>query len=378
MGEKVEAVFLVPIVSNGNIKGTTNAFVRTRPWAKGFDRAPHFVQSLFHQHAYRIPPQMLYLGASSGVKHSKRHVVVHVYGVPFNHPELLDVKNPRYEMANQRVIQTALHAAKRHPNAVVLGLGAACSIACRNGTKVADALEKAGITIPVTNGSANTAVVAHINTVGAVGNTLLSGHTATVVGIGSVGGSILLNLAATEIKKVICVGKPGSNEPIPKRLKRLGLDTDPRFIGADSLSETLPETTILYFSSSSAGAAITKTEVHELPHGAIVVDINAPPATERASFLDRPDINALSGGLIQVPGSSARLGHLVGLADPQAFACLAETVAITLGLAMGEIPSPTKLHTWLGQPDKDHIDWCREAMTRYGFQPVKRDPWLWD
>lgn len=374
----VESIFLVPIVSNGSVKGTVNAFMRTQPWAKRFDRAPYWVQSLFHQHAYQIPPQMLYLGASAGVTDGKTEAIVHVYGVAFNHPELLDAKNPRYKMANQRVIETALYAAKRHPKAVVLGLGAACSIACKGGREVVAALEAAAIDIPVTNGSANTAVVAHINTVGAVGDASLSNHTATVVGIGSVGGSILLNLAGTEIQKVVCVGRPGNDEKVSARLKRLGLNGDSRFIDAETLCDALPETTLLYFSSSSTETAITEAEVHELPHGAIVIDLNAPPATERTAFADRPDIIALSGGLIQVPGSSARLGHLVGLADPQAFACLGETVAIALGLAKSEIPQPPRRDTWLGQPEKNHIAWCAWAMKNYGFQPVKRDPWLWD
>ena len=98
--------------------------------------------------------------------------------------------------------------------------------------------------------------------------------------------------------------------------------------------------------------------------GAAVLDATQPRNTGPELQRQRPDVLLLDGGIVEVPGLRLH-GGTMGLPDGRTFACLAETMLLSLSGHQG--------HFTIGRPTLDQIDHITELALRhrnFGFRPA--------
>ncbi len=93
-----------------------------------------------------------------------------------------------------------------------------------------------------------------------------------------------------------------------------------------SVNEVLPLADVVISATSSVGKLITPAN---LKIGAIVCDMSRPANVSEEVEKTRPDVLAIDGGVIQVPGN-ADLGWDFGFDVGQAYACMSETIMLAL------------------------------------------------
>ena len=111
-------------------------------------------------------------------------------------------------------------------------------------------------------------------------------------------------------------------------------------------------------------AADTVLRSEHLRFGATVLDATQPRNTSPDLQLQRPDVLVLDGGVVDVAGMSLHGGSM-GLPDGQTFACLAETMLLSLSNHRG--------HFTLGRPTLDQVDHVSELAVAHGhlgFRPA--------
>lgn len=111
-------------------------------------------------------------------------------------------------------------------------------------------------------------------------------------------------------------------------------------------------------------AADTVLRAEHLRTGATVLDATQPRNTGPDLQRERPDVLVLDGGVVAVEGLRLHGGTL-GLPDGQTFACLAETMLLSLAGHRG--------HFTLGRPTLDQVDEVSALAVRYpdlGFRPT--------
>lgn len=111
-------------------------------------------------------------------------------------------------------------------------------------------------------------------------------------------------------------------------------------------------------------AADTVLRAEHLRAGATVLDATQPRNTSPDLQRRRPDVLVLDGGVVQVPEMRLHGGSM-GLPDGRTFACLAETMLLSLSGHRG--------HFTLGRPTLDQIDHVADLADRHrdlGFRPA--------
>jgi predicted amino acid dehydrogenase len=104
-------------------------------------------------------------------------------------------------------------------------------------------------------------------------------------------------------------------------------------------------------------AADTLLRAEHLAPGAAVLDATQPRNTSPDLLLERPDVLLLDGGLVDVPAFRLHGGSM-GLPDGRTFACLAETMLLSLSGHSG--------HFSLGRPTLDQIDEITDIAAAHG------------
>ena len=77
---------------------------------------------------------------------------------------------------------------------------------------------------------------------------------------------------------------------------------------------------------TSATNALLRSE--HLKYGALVLDDTVPRNTDTRLIAERPDVLVVDGGLVEIPGLNLR--GSIGLAPKTVYACLAETMLLSL------------------------------------------------
>ena len=111
-------------------------------------------------------------------------------------------------------------------------------------------------------------------------------------------------------------------------------------------------------------AADTVLRSSHLRTGAVVLDATQPRNTSPDLQRERPDVLVLDGGVVDVPGLSLHGGSM-GLPDGRTFACLAETMLLSISNHRG--------HYTLGRPTLDQVDHVSELAVAHGhlgFRPA--------
>jgi predicted amino acid dehydrogenase len=276
---------------------------------------------------------------------------------------------PRQQAATG--VRAALELA-RSRGAQLVGLGAFTSVVTRGGLDVA----REGI--PVTTGNSYTAV-ASVEAVAIAMETLGQGFgphlSAAIVGAGGAIGRAVALLLAEDVGRLVLIGNPdrafavtyrrlltvaaevcrhlaarhgegyhfrhgslGSrivaahggypdpDAPIEQLLTLADrLTATGAFVLTNRMDNVLPEADLVVTATSATGTLI---DPQTLCTGAVVCDLSRPANVSAQVAASRPDVLVIDGGIIEVPGRPD-LG-LYGLGRGLAYACMAETMMLTL------------------------------------------------
>jgi acetylornithine/succinyldiaminopimelate/putrescine aminotransferase/predicted amino acid dehydrogenase len=312
-------------------------------------------------------------------------------------------------------VRAAVHLA-RDRGAQMVGLGAFTSIVTVGGRTVADE------GVPITTGNSYTAVASAEATrwamsLGAKRRGLPP--TAAIVGATGAIGRAMALLLAEDVGRLILVGNPDSpcqdvRERLLERAREVvrfaaarfdegamfasgsfaaeamsdpTLDLNASPIVIDRIVDRLERTGWLILTQDSAAAAraarvvVTATSATgtligpaDLRPGAVVCDVSRPANISREVALARPDVLVIDGGVIAAPAGS--ILSTFGLGDGLIYACMAETMLLTLAGHLENTSVGTDLSS-------DTLHKLRCLAERHGFhvarlrsfgQPIEHRP----
>ena len=203
----------------------------------------------------------------------------------------------------------------------ILGLGAYAALIGRKGALVAKELS-----IPVTTGTNYTIAVSIDAVLEACVKVNLDLKCANIAVIGATGsiGSIICNYLADKVKNIILIARNYDRlEALEKELNNkhkcnIKVSTD--------LSSAIREANVIIISTNYPGSLLL---VKDLRPGTIVCDISQPRNVSQEDATSRKDILVIDGGVVEVPGS-VNFNFYYGLPSTLAYACIAETMILTL------------------------------------------------
>jgi predicted amino acid dehydrogenase len=210
------------------------------------------------------------------------------------------------------------HMAERL-GARTLGLGAYTSVVGDAGITIANRLD-----IPVTTGDSYTDAIAveAVRKAAEIMDIPLAGATAAVVGATGAIGGVCAQMLADDVGELILVGRrPEAIEAIREKCE-----------GRHALVHTSTSMDSIY----DADLILTVTSAIEeviyprhLKPGAVVCDVARPRDVSRLVAEQRDDVLVIEGGMVEVPGP-VDFHFNFGLPPKMAFACMAETMALSL------------------------------------------------
>ncbi len=305
------------------------------------------------------------------------------------------------EQIQEELKAAVLLAAER--GAKIVGLGAYTSVASRGGMRLA----KLGI--PITTGNSYS-VVSAIDAVLDASEYLgvpMNETTASVVGAtGAIGRAVAI-LLSERVNKMNLVGNPAHPQKAKQRMekictqvyrhilqmassghtfenntigswllqqKNLPNPEDPessfkhlaRFLAekddipinlSTSCEETLPTTDISVVATNSIGDLITPDM---LKFGTVVCDMSRPTNLSKRVEENRPDVLAIDGGVIQIPGTP-KWGWNFGFEDGIAYACMSETFLLSLEKDYRNVSLGAELNL-------DTMTYVRNLAQKHGFK----------
>lgn len=232
-------------------------------------------------------------------------------GLPLT-PDMM-VKNLPIEKVYERIVQCAEVAAER--GAKLIGLGAFSSVVGDGGITVARRSP-----IGVTTGNSYTIATAIEGTLRACGLLGIDLPNATLAVVGATGsiGKTCARILARDFGRTVLVGRDLERTAavaaeIPNAEATVDLT---RLRDADAVVTV-----------SSAGKELVMPE--HLRPGAVVCDVARPRDVSVRVAKERPDVLAIEGGVVRVPGQ-VDFGLDFGFPDKTAYACMSETMLLAL------------------------------------------------
>ena len=218
----------------------------------------------------------------------------------------------------RKIIQTGRLAEKL--GAQILGLGAFTSVVGDAGVTIANALD-----VPVTTGDSYTVTVAvdAIREAAWVMDIPLSGATAAVVGATGAIGQVCAELLAEDVERLYLIGR--RREALEDLRDRLLARAKAELIVSTSMDVLADAQLIL--TVTSAIHEVIRPE--HLQPGSVVCDVARPRDVSAMVAAARDDIVVIDGGMVDVPGP-VDLHFNFGFPPGKAYACMAETIALTL------------------------------------------------
>ncbi len=219
----------------------------------------------------------------------------------------------------RKIIETG-HLAERL-GAKILGLGAFTSVAGDGGISVARALD-----IPVTTGDAYTIAVAvqALEEAARLMEIQLRETKAAVVGATGAIGKVCAELLASEAAELLLIGKRQDTlEALKTSLIEEGATAQ---IFTSTKMEDLRQAKLILTVTSAIDAII---EPEHIQPGSVVCDVARPRDVAAQVAAVRQDVLVIDGGMVEVPGE-VDFHFNFGLPPGKAYACMAETMALTL------------------------------------------------
>lgn len=218
----------------------------------------------------------------------------------------------------RKIIQTGRLAEKL--GATILGLGAYTSVVGDAGVTIANELD-----IPVTTGDAYTigVTIQALHLAAKKMNISLNESIAAVVGATGAIGRTCSSLLSQEVSELYLIGRDYG------RLKELHDE-----LADDSRADLVITSDInslkkaqLILSATSSNKSVIFPE--HLSSGSVVCDVARPRDVSSSVRETRPDVLIIDGGVVEVPGE-VNFGFDFGLPKGKSYACMAETIALTL------------------------------------------------
>jgi predicted amino acid dehydrogenase len=218
----------------------------------------------------------------------------------------------------KKIVQTG-HLAEKL-GAKILGLGAFTSVVGDGGITIAKQLK-----IPVTTGDSYTVAVAvnAIREAAHVMGTSLADTTVAIVGATGAIGAVCAELLANDVAGMVLIGR--------RQDKLQEVAEKARLAGCKNVSVTadMNQLTQAHLVITVTSAIDTIIEPDHLRQGAIVCDVARPRDVSHLVAEQRPDVLVIEGGMVEVPGP-VDFGFNFGFPPKMAYACMAETIALTL------------------------------------------------
>ena len=225
-----------------------------------------------------------------------------------------------------KIIETGRLAEKL--GAQMLGLGAFTSVIGDAGITIANALD-----VPVTTGDSYTVTIAldALRKAAAVMEIPLRGTTVAVVGATGAIGQICAELLAEDVGRLYLIGRRrDALEELRDRLQVQARALRPGQPQAELVISTsmdvLADTQLILTVTSSIDDIIRP---EHLQPGSVVCDVARPRDVSAMVAAARDDILVIDGGMVDVPGS-VNFHFDFGFPFGKAYACMAETIALTL------------------------------------------------
>ncbi|MEO5887038.1 MAG: shikimate dehydrogenase [Anaerolineales bacterium] len=226
----------------------------------------------------------------------------------------------------RKIIQTGRLAEKL--GAQMLGLGAFTSVIGDAGITIANALD-----VPVTTGDSYTVTVAvdALREAATVMDIPFRGTTAAVVGATGAIGQICAELLAEDVERLYLIGRrQDALEELRDRLHVQARTLHPGGAQAELVISTtmdvLADAQLILTVTSSIDDIIRP---EHLQPGSVVCDVARPRDVSAMVAAARDDILVIDGGMVDVPGL-VNFHFDFGFPPGKAYACMAETIALTL------------------------------------------------
>jgi predicted amino acid dehydrogenase len=218
----------------------------------------------------------------------------------------------------KKIVQTG-HLAEKL-GAKILGLGAFTSVVGDGGITIAKQLK-----IPVTTGDSYTVAVA-VNAIREAAHVMgmpLADTTVAIVGATGAIGAVCAELLANDVAGMVLIGR--------RQDKLQEVAEKARLAGCKNVSITadMNQLAQAHLVITVTSAIDTIIEPDHLRQGAIVCDVTRPRDVSHLVAEQRPDVLVIEGGMVGVPGP-VDFGFNFGFPPKMAYACMAETIALTL------------------------------------------------
>ncbi len=222
------------------------------------------------------------------------------------------------QVVYRKIVQTG-HLAEKL-GAQMLGLGAFTSVVGDAGITIANALD-----MPVTTGDSYTVTVAvdAIREAARVMDIPLRNATAAVVGATGAIGQVCAELLADDVERLYLIGR--RQEALEELRDRLKVRARAELVISTKMD--VLEHTQLILTVTSAIHDVVQPE--HLQPGSVICDVARPRDVSAMVAAARDDILVIDGGMVDVPGS-VDFHFNFGFPPGKAYACMAETIALTL------------------------------------------------
>lgn len=226
------------------------------------------------------------------------------------------------EFTYRRVLSAARQAANRR--AKIMGLGAFTSVVGDAGQTIAERSP-----IAVTSGNSLTAAAAveaarvGIQKMGLNG---LNGRCAMVIGATGSIGSAVSRLLAPQVKALVLISRT------PEKVNALRREIQDAFpslqvSGSTNADQFLADCEVIISATSAFGERVL--DISKCKPGAVICDVARPQDLNPEEASLRPDVLVIDSGEVKLPGN-VDIGYNIGLEPGVVFACMAETILLTL------------------------------------------------
>jgi acetylornithine/succinyldiaminopimelate/putrescine aminotransferase/predicted amino acid dehydrogenase len=318
-----------------------------------------------------------------------------ILAVPYTADELLELPGAAAVAQVREAVELA-----RDRGARIVGLGAFTSVVTKNGLYLKDC----GVSLTTGNSfTVASAVESVFQAASALHLRVPDVRIAMVGATGSIGRAVSL-LLSEEAGQLVLVGNPAHPQRSLERLRAVGRDIvlrlsrmlrEGRRFAPNSLGDTLatlgagradaPESAVeewlhalqrsgrlectadpasqlvradLIITATSSTRVLVTPE--NLKPGAVVCDVSRPSNVSPLVRQNRPDVLVLDGGIIEVPRQQD-LGIAFGLAPGLTYACMAETMILSLEQRYQDGSMGDELH-------EDFIQEIRQLARKHGFR----------
>jgi predicted amino acid dehydrogenase len=291
-------------------------------WLKS---SPRQVSSVAEQLLARVPV-FKYGQLSRAVSvHNSQEVICDLYALCATPRSMLQM--------DESIIYDQLVAAAEdaHRNgALIIGLGAYTKVIGDSGITVARRSP-----IPVTTGNSYSAAATLwaarvvVERLGFVSPLLVDGRLRMKVMVVGATGSIgrvsaqLLSLVADEVVIVA----PRADKLLELRDEILAMSPQTEVLVRTDPNEELPDTDLVVTATSNQRGQVL--DIMRVRPGAVICDCSRPLDIRAEDARRRPDVLVIESGEIDLPGA-VRMNVDIGLPKPSVYACLAETVLLTM------------------------------------------------